>query len=57
MKRINSFLVLALFFVSCNVAQDKNVESITAGTPKLGGHQTYTRLNDTQLNTDSHHNK
>ena len=57
MRRINSFLALALFFVSCNVAQDKNVESITSGTLKLGVDESYSLLMDTEVFTYSHLNK
>ena len=57
MRRINSFLALALFIVACNVAQDKNVESITSGTLKLGVDESYSLLMDTEVFTYSHLNK
>jgi phosphate transport system substrate-binding protein len=57
MMRINSFLAFALFFVSCNVAQDKNSESITSGTLKLGVDESYSLLMDTEVFTYTHLNK
>jgi phosphate transport system substrate-binding protein len=57
MERINFILAILLLLVSCNVAQDKNVESITSGTLKLGVDESYSLLMDTEVFTYTHLNK
>ena len=59
MARINfiSAILVLLFFVSCNVAQDKNTESITSGNLKIGVDESYSLLMDTEVFTYTHLNK
>jgi len=55
--RINFIPALIVLLVSCNVAQDKNAESITSGTLKLGVDESYSLLMDTEVFTYTHLNK
>jgi phosphate transport system substrate-binding protein len=57
MVRISFLCAVVLFFVSCNIAQDKNTESITSGTLKLGVDESYSLLMDTEVFTYTHLNK
>ncbi len=57
MVRISFLCAVVLFFVSCNIAQDKNTESITSGTLKLGVDESYALLMDTEVFTYTHLNK
>lgn len=50
-------LIGILLFFSCNVAQDKNAESITSGKLNLGVDESYSLLMDTEVFTYTHLNK
>jgi phosphate transport system substrate-binding protein len=50
-------IVALLLFVSCNVAQNKNTESITSGNLRLGVDESYSLLMDTEVFTYTHLNK
>jgi phosphate transport system substrate-binding protein len=52
-----SFLAASLLFAACNVAQDKNAESITSGVLKLGVDESYALLMETEVFTYTHLNK
>jgi phosphate transport system substrate-binding protein len=54
---ISLFAVLAFFLGACNVAQDKNVESITSGSLKIGVDDSYVLMMDSQIYTYTQLNK
>jgi phosphate transport system substrate-binding protein len=59
MVRISLIILIGsmLTLSSCNIAQDKNAESITSGTLRLGVDESYSLLMDTEVFTYSHLNK
>lgn len=61
MNRKSNGFFLAIFtcflLVACNVAQDKNVESITSGKLKIGVDDSYSLMMDSQVYTYTHLNK
>lgn len=59
MARINNLAValICLLLSACNVAQDKNKESITSGVLQLGVDESYSLLMDTEVFTYTHLNK
>ena len=54
---IISIIGACIFLLGCNVAQDKNAETITSGTLKLGVDESYSLLMDTEVFTYTHLNK
>ena len=54
---IASLISFSLLVLGCNVAQDKNTESITSGVLKLGFDESYALLMDTEVFTYTHLNK
>jgi phosphate transport system substrate-binding protein len=54
---IISIIGTCIFLLGCNVAQDKNAETITSGTLKLGVDESYSLLMDTEVFTYTHLNK
>ncbi len=59
MKRTANSLLMALIFflAACNVAQDKNKDSITSGVLKIGIDDSYVLMMDSQIYTYSQLNK
>jgi phosphate transport system substrate-binding protein len=59
MVRINliSALVCLSLLAACNIAQDKNADSITSGALKLGVDESYSLLMETEVFTYTHLNK
>ena len=59
MAQINTIAValICILLSACNVAQDKNKETITSGVLKLGVDESYSLLMDTEVFTYTHLNK
>jgi phosphate transport system substrate-binding protein len=52
-----AYFFLLLLFTACNVAQDKNKDSITSGQLKIGVDDSYSLMMDSQIFTYTHLNK